>query len=129
VEVRVVEYKIGDVLEGEVTGIQPYGAFIKIDDETQGLIHVSEIQSGYTKNIHQVLDVHQIVKVQIIDIDEFSKKISLSLRTLDEKIPQIHVYKKHYYTNKYKKIGFTSIDRNMKQWTREAIDTLTHHEK
>ena len=48
-------YKIGQVLQGTVTGIQPYGAFVALDEQTQGLIHVSEIQSGYTKNINEVL--------------------------------------------------------------------------
>ena len=75
-------YKIGQIIEGKVTGIQPYGAFVSLDNETQGLIHVSEVQSGYTKNIHSLLKVGQPVTVQIIDIDEYSKKISLSLRTL-----------------------------------------------
>ena len=56
-----------------MTGIQPYGAFVSLDNETQGLIHVSEVQSGYTKNIHSLLKVGQPVTVQIIDIDEYSK--------------------------------------------------------
>ena len=77
-------YKIGQIIEGKVTGIQPYGAFVSLDNETQGLIHVSEVQSGYTKNIHSLLKVGQPVTVQIIDIDEYSKKISLSLRTLEK---------------------------------------------
>ena len=47
-------YKIGQIIEGKVTGIQPYGAFVSLDNETQGLINVSEVQSGYTKNIHSL---------------------------------------------------------------------------
>ena len=47
-------YKIGDIIEGQVTGIQPYGAFISLDAQTQGLVHISEVQSGYTKNIHSL---------------------------------------------------------------------------
>lgn len=82
-------YKIGQIIEGKVTGIQPYGAFVSLDNETQGLIHVSEVQSGYTKNIHSLLKVGQPVTVQIIDIDEYSKKISLSLRTLEKTNPAV----------------------------------------
>ena len=44
-----MNYQIGNIIEGTVTGIQPYGAFVSLDKETQGLIHVSEIQSGFTK--------------------------------------------------------------------------------
>ena len=59
-------YKIGQIIEGKVTGIQPYGAFVSLDNETQGLIHVSEVQSGYTKNIHSLLKVGQPVTVQVL---------------------------------------------------------------
>ena len=78
-----MDCKIGDIVDGYVTGIQPYGAFVSLDEETQGLIHVSEIQSGYTKNIQDVLKIGEKVQVQIIDIDEYSQKISLSRRTLE----------------------------------------------
>lgn len=79
-----MNYRIGEIINGKITGIQPYGAFVSLDDETQGLIHVSEVQSGYTKNIHAILTIGQPVTVQIIDIDEYTKKISLSLRTLEK---------------------------------------------
>ncbi|BDP58065.1 hypothetical protein EfmJHP36_25440 [Enterococcus faecium] len=42
-----------------MTGIQPYGAFVSLDNETQGLIHVDLIWNGYTKNIHSLLKVGQ----------------------------------------------------------------------
>ena len=67
-------YKIGQIIEGKVTGIQPYGAFVSLDNETQGLIHVSEVQAGFTKNIHGLLTVGQKVTVQVIDVDEYSQK-------------------------------------------------------
>lgn len=44
-----MKYKIGMVLSGTITGLQPYGAFVSLDEETQGLIHVSEVQAGFTK--------------------------------------------------------------------------------
>ena len=74
-----MKYKIGMVLSGTITGLQPYGAFVSLDEETQGLIHVSEVQAGFTKNIHGLLTVGQKVTVQVIDVDEYSQKISLSL--------------------------------------------------
>ena len=117
-------YKIGDIIEGRVTGIQPYGAFISLDDQTQGLVHISEVQSGYTKNIHSFLEVGQLVRVQIIDIDEYTKKISLSLRTLLEHPVEVPYHRKLYFTNRNKNIGFSSLEKNMPEWTEEAIDFL-----
>ena len=119
-----IDCKIGDIVDGYVTGIQPYGAFVSLDEETQGLIHVSEIQSGYTKNIQDVLKVGEKVQVQIIDIDEYSQKISLSRRTLEGQFIQTGIRKKRYFTNKYKKIGFTTIKEALPDWVKEAMDAL-----
>ena len=44
-----MHYKIGEIVEGIITGIQPYGAFVSLDDETCGLIHISEISDGFVK--------------------------------------------------------------------------------
>ncbi|KAF1305839.1 S1 RNA-binding domain-containing protein [Enterococcus saccharolyticus] len=118
-------YRIGNTLEGTVTGIQPYGAFVSLDDETQGLIHVSEIQSGFTKNIHEVLQVGDSVNVQVIDIDEYTKKISLSRRTLETKFVHTGHRKKRYFTNKNKRIGFRTIDEQLPIWTKEALEMLS----
>ena len=119
-----MDCKIGDIVDGFVTGIQPYGAFVSLDEETQGLIHVSEIQSGYTKNIQDVLKVGEKVQVQIIDIDEYSQKIRLSRRTLEGQFIQTGIRKKRYFTNKYKKIGFTTIKEALPDWVKEAMDAL-----
>lgn len=120
-------YQIGQVLEGTITGIQPYGAFVALDEHTQGLIHVSEIQSGYTKNINEVVKIGQKVTVQIIDIDEYSHKISLSKRSLETVYEKHHSPRKRYFTNKNKRIGFRSIANQLSNWIEEALETL-HNE-
>lgn len=124
-----MDCKIGDILTGFVTGIQPYGAFVSLDDTTQGLIHVSEVQSGYTKNIQEVLTVGDKVRVQIIDIDEYSQKISLSRRTLEEQFTHTGVRKKRYFTNKHKKIAFSTIKEALPRWTDEALQLLAEEKR
>lgn len=119
-----MEYKIGMILDGTITGLQPYGAFVSLSDEVQGLIHVSEVQAGYTKNIHSLLTVGQKVQVQIIDIDEYSQKISLSLRTLENHIQQPNNRRKRYFTNKNKKIGFATLEKELPIWSEEAMNKL-----
>lgn len=124
-----MECKIGEVLEGVVTGIQPYGAFISLGDDLQGLIHVSEIQSGYTKNIQDVLQIGEKIQVQVIDIDEYSQKISLSRRTLEEQFVNTGARKKRYFTNKHKKIGFSTIREALPHWTEEALVLLAEEKR
>lgn len=124
-----MECKIGEVLEGVVTGVQPYGAFVSLGEELQGLIHVSEIQSGYTKNIQDVLQIGEKIQVQVIDIDEYSQKISLSRRTLESQFVLSTPRKKRYFTNKYKKIGFSTLNEALPSWTHEAITLLLKENK
>lgn len=47
------KYEVGEELTGNVTGIQPYGAFVALDEETQGLVHISEITYGFVKDINE----------------------------------------------------------------------------
>lgn len=118
--------KIGDIMNGEITGIQPYGAFVSLGDNQQGLIHVSEVKHGFIKNIEDDLKVGQKVKVQVIDVDEYTKKISLSLRVFQD-APPILFKKKKYFTNRYKNIGFESIDKNLSIWVDEFLDDITEN--
>lgn len=78
------KYEVGEVVAGKVTGIQPYGAFIALDDETQGLVHISEITYGFVKDIEDYLKIGDVIQVKILEIDESSEKISLSTRALQE---------------------------------------------
>ncbi|HEY4602219.1 MAG TPA: S1 domain-containing post-transcriptional regulator GSP13 [Cerasibacillus sp.] len=76
--------EVGQVLQGKVTGVQPYGAFVAITDKVQGLVHISEITHGYVKDINDHLAVDDEVKVKIIDLDDESGKVSLSIRATEE---------------------------------------------
>ena len=81
--------KIGDKLKGRITGIQPYGAFVELETGDTGLIHISEIRTGFIENIQEALKVDEEVQVQVVDLDEFTGKASLSIRTLEEEKHQV----------------------------------------
>ncbi|CEG28390.1 S1 domain-containing post-transcriptional regulator GSP13 [Bacillus sp. B-jedd] len=74
----------GSVLAGKVTGIQPYGAFVALDGNTQGLVHISEITHGYVKDVNEFLKVGDEVKVKVLSVDEEAGKVSLSIRATEE---------------------------------------------
>ncbi|PFO07167.1 RNA-binding protein S1 [Bacillus sp. AFS076308] len=76
--------EVGSILTGKVTGIQPYGAFVALDDNTQGLVHISEITHGYVKDINEHLKVGDEIKVKVLSIDEGAGKIGLSIRATEE---------------------------------------------
>ena len=76
--------EIGTVVEGEVTGITNFGAFLQLPEGKVGLIHISEVSNVYVKDIHDFLKEHQKVKAKVLSIDARGK-IALSLKQLEEK--------------------------------------------
>lgn len=69
----------GMMIEGKVTGITPFGAFISFGDGKTGLVHISEIAPEYVKNIHDHLKENDVIKAKILSIDS-GGKISLSIK-------------------------------------------------
>lgn len=119
-------YKIGDIIEGTVTGVQQYGVFVHLEDNQQGLIHISECTHGYINNVHEFLKVGQQVKAMVIDVDEYTKKISLSLRALEKiKLPKQPIKKRRrraVYTNQ---IGFATLKKALPEWMAQAQEMLS----
>ena len=74
-------YKVGDVVDGEITGVVDFGAFVKFGPEgLEGLIHISELDWQLIENPSEIIKVGQTVRAKIIDISE--DKVSLSLKAL-----------------------------------------------
>ncbi|WP_413307628.1 S1 domain-containing post-transcriptional regulator GSP13 [Bacillus sp. 1P10SD] len=78
------KFETGSIVTGKVTGIQPYGAFVALDENTQGLVHISEITHGYVKDINEHLKVGDEIKVKVLSVDESAGKIGLSIRATEE---------------------------------------------
>lgn len=70
--------ELGSKLEGKVTGITNFGAFVLLPDGETGLVHISEISDTYVKDIHDHLKVNDQVKVKVINVE--NGKIGLSIR-------------------------------------------------
>ncbi len=78
------KFEVGSVVTGTVKGIQPYGAFVALDENTQGLVHISEVTHGFVKDVNEHLKVGQEVQVKVLSVDEAAGKISLSIRATEE---------------------------------------------
>jgi predicted RNA-binding protein with RPS1 domain len=76
----------GDVLTGTVTTIAKYGAFVDIGSETEGLVHISEMSSGFVQRAEDVVQSGQAVEVRIKEIDRGKPRISLSMKGLTSDI-------------------------------------------
>ena len=86
-EVFKKEYKVGDVVKATIVSLAQYGAFARIVDGVDGLIHISQISNERINKVSDVLEKGQEVEVKIIDIDFDAKRVSLSMRALQEPAP------------------------------------------
>lgn len=78
----VNKYVVGQIIEGDVTGIVDFGAFMKLEDGLEGLIHISEMDWGLVEDPRKFFKVGEHVKAQIIEIKD--NKVSLSVKALRE---------------------------------------------
>ena len=103
-----------DIIKGTVTGIKPYGIFVKIDDETNGLIHISEISSKFVSDPNDFAKVGDEIEARVIGTTE-DGDINLSI--------------KEFTVNKKRKkrviietiTGFKTLKYKLPFWTEENL--------
>lgn len=78
------EFEVGSTVTGSVKSITNYGAFIDIGATTDGLLHISQLSSGYVANVGDILSEGQEVEVRIVSIDSAKGQVALSLMTQEE---------------------------------------------
>ena len=112
-------FKIGDIIEVKVTGIEQYGIFVKVNDEYSGLIHISEIDNSFIRDISDYVYFGETIYANIIGIDEMGKHLNLSIKNMN-------------YTNnadQNKKIkesisGFLPLHNQIDIWIEEKISKM-----
>ncbi|UOQ94218.1 S1 domain-containing post-transcriptional regulator GSP13 [Halobacillus shinanisalinarum] len=119
------KFQEGQVLEGKVTGIQPYGAFVALDEQVQGLVHISEVTHGYVKDINEHLSEGDEVQVKILNIDEKSNKYSLSIRATQEapkKEPRPRKQAAPKQQQEDASAGFNTLKDKLEDWIKQSDD-------
>ena len=107
----MTKYKKGSVVKATITAVCSYGAFAKIDDEYNGLIHVSELTDKFVKDITDYVNVGEVIDVEIIDIIEEKHQMKLSAKTVNDDL----------YKNKERKLketlfGFYLLKSKLPKW-------------
>ncbi len=85
---EIADLQSGMVLEGVVTNVTKFGAFVDIGVHQDGLVHISELSNRYIKDPGEAVKVGQIVKVKVLSADAKAKRIGLSIRQLQEPAPR-----------------------------------------
>lgn len=110
-------YKKGKIVKGTVTGIENYGAFVSLDEYYSGLIHISEISHGFVKSINDFLKVGETIYVEVLEVDEVSAQLKLSIKNIQ--------YRRKQYNNKKKIqetcLGFKTLSYKLPIWIEESL--------
>ena len=113
----MAKYKIGNIIRVTVTGIMNYGAFVRVDDTYNGLIHISEMSNKYVKKITDLVTEGDVIYAKIIDIDDNNFHMKLSIKDMKYKICKNVKKRKIIETSS----GFTTLERNLPVWIASSL--------
>lgn len=80
--------EVGSIVEGKVTGVKKFGAFVELPDGTTGMVHISEVSNEYIKELTDVLSEGQVVNVKVLEVSA-EGKVALSIKKTIER-PRMH---------------------------------------
>lgn len=112
-----MQYKKNNIVVGIVSGITKYGIFVKFDNLYSGLIHISEISEKFVCNISNYVNCGDKIKVKILEVDNYSYQLKLSIKNLDYKIINIKKDKKIIETPN----GFITLGKKLDFWIKEYL--------
>lgn len=94
---------IGDIIDVTVKNFTNYGVFADYTDGYKGLIHISNITNGFVKNAQEYFSIDEVVKAEVISVDEQSKKIGLSTKQFNLKAKNQSFNTSYSNNKRYKK--------------------------
>ncbi len=109
-------YLIGDIVECRVTGIEKYGIFVHVDNDYDGLIHISEISEDFVKDVHDYVKIDEIIFCQVLEVDEDNHQLKLSIKDIN--------YKKSTGKEIIQETrkGFLPLKEHLETWINDSIE-------
>jgi small subunit ribosomal protein S1 len=83
------KHQTGEVIAGSVTKLVPFGAFVRLGEGIEGLVHISELSEQHVESPEQVVQVGEQVRVKVVDVDVARRRISLSIRRAGEDAEEV----------------------------------------
>ena len=120
-----MQYQVGQIVLARVSGIQPYGAFVQLDESTAGLIHISEISNGFVRDVSDYVHVGDEVYVKIVDIDESNHQVRCSLRALSARKSRRGRSMNAKGLLPSHRLGFASLRDALPLWIKQTKEKMT----
>ena len=112
------EFKVGDIVKGQVTGVTKYGVFMSFEDDYSGLVHISEVSNKYVKDLKERFMVGDIIRAKIIEIDKKKNHLKLSIKEIDPKV------KSSKSKIEESGLGFELLETNLPIWVEQRLNEL-----
>lgn len=111
------KYIKDDIVTGYVTGIEPYGIFINLDDYYTGLIHISEISPDFVRNVADYATIGEEIKVKVIDVNDENHQVKLSIKNINYKSGGKGKIKETIH-------GFDTLQSKLSGWIDEKFEEI-----
>ncbi|MCX4364728.1 MAG: S1 RNA-binding domain-containing protein [Bacilli bacterium] len=116
------DFRVGSVVLGEVTGIESYGIFVKLNNGYSGLVHISEITEKFVKDVNNYAKIGEEIYVEIKNIDSENKKCILSVKGLNYRIDDNKLVKESVR-------GFTPLKQHLPLWIEDKYKEIHKQEE
>ena len=113
------KYETGDIVKCVVTGIKEYGFFVVLEDNTSGLVHISEISDSFVRNILDFVRLDEVIYAKVLEYDSKDQNLKLSIKNIDYS-PNRKKNHKIIETSS----GFTNLKSSLEKWIEEKMTEL-----
>ena len=130
-----MEPQVGSIVEGKVTAITKFGAFVSLPEGKSGLVHISEIAYTYVNDVKDYLQEGQTVKVKVISVDD-SGRINLSIKKAQDPPPKPETASERPQQSRPREVVFTgqrkaaeptTFEDKLKQFMASSDSKLSEH--
>ena len=116
----MAKYKKGKIVKATVSGIELYGIFVNLDEYYSGLIHISEISHNFVKDVHDFVKIGDTIYVEILEVDEDSCHLKLSIKNINYKRQDRRQKRKIVETP----LGFKTLQYKLPIWIGESLNNV-----
>lgn len=115
----MLKYEKGKIVTGQVTGVEKYGIFVSLDEFYSGLIHISEISDRFVKDINDYVNIGETIKAKIVEIDENSYHLKLSIKNINYRINGKPKFKLREVAR-----GFQPLEEKLSGWIENKVKEI-----
>ena len=119
------KYYPGAVVKGTVISIKPYGAFISLEDNVNGLLHISEITDSFVSDVNKYVKVGQSIDLKVLDIDDETNHVKLSLKAVKRNKTRKRYNLSEEHFNAYNE--FRILKEQLPRFIKEATERIENN--